>query len=391
MADRDAVIIDAVRTPVGRARGDLSSVHAVDLAAHAIAGLVGRTGIDPALVDDVLLGCVDQVGEQGLNVARTAALAAGLPESVPAVTVDRQCGSSQQAVHFAAQGILSGAYDIAIAGGVESMTRVPMFANTPDFTAAYGPRFRERYDLGPDDLISQGESGEIVADRWDLGRDELDAFAAMSHARAEAARAGGRFDDEILPIDVRHDDGAIATVTRDQGIRPDTSPAALAELAPVFREDGRLTAGNSSQLSDGAAALLIMDGASARRLGLTPIARVHSMALAAVDPVTMLTAPIPATRRVLERAGLDIGDIDLFECNEAFASVPLAWQRDLGVDPDRVNVNGGAIALGHPLGASGARIMTTLLHEMRRRGVRWGLQTMCEGGGMADATILEAI
>ncbi len=390
MPDRDAVIVDAVRTPVGRAGGELATVHAVDLAAHVIAGIVERTGIDPATVDDVLLGCVDQVGEQSLNVARTAALAAGLPESVPAATVDRQCGSSQQAVHFAAQGILAGAYDVAVVGGVESMSRVPMFANTPDFAAAYGPRFRERYGLGPTDFINQGTSGEIVAERWDLSRDEMDAYAVESHHRAEAARAGGRFDDEILPITADGEDGP-HEVARDQGIRPASSVEALAKLNPVFRDDGRLTAGNSSQLSDGAAALLVMDAARARDLGLRPIARVHTLTLAAVDPVTMLTAPIPATRRALERAGLAASDIDLYECNEAFACVPLAWHRELGIDLDRVNVNGGAIALGHPLGASGARIMTTLLHEMRRRGSRYGLQTMCEGGGMANATILELL
>ncbi len=391
MSDRTAVIVDAVRTPVGRARGVLSEVHAVDLAAHAIDGLVERTGLDPSLVDDVLLGCVDQFGEQGLNVARTAALAAGLPESVPAATIDRQCGSSQQAVHFAAQGIMAGTYDIAIAGGVESMTRVPMFANTPDVTAAYGPRFRARYDLAPDAFISQGESGEIVADRWGLDRTELDAFAALSHERAEAARAEGRFDDEILPIATRDADGADVVVRHDQGIRPGTSTETLAGLDPVFRTDGRLTAGNSSQLSDGAAALLVMSAERAEDLGFTPIAAIRALAVTGVDPVTMLTGPIPATQRALERAGLTADDIGLYECNEAFASVPLAWQREIGVDPSRVNVNGGAIALGHPLGASGARIMTTLVHEMRRRGTRFGLQTMCEGGGMANATVLELI
>jgi acetyl-CoA acetyltransferase family protein len=382
----DAFIIEAARTAVGRRNGMLAHWHPVDLLAATIEELVRRAGVDSAAIDDVIVGCVDQVGEQSLNVGRSAALAAGLPESVPGVTVDRQCGSSQQAVQFAAQGVLAGGYEVVIAAGVESMSRVPMFANVPNHGDAYGGRFRERYGLGVDELIEQGESGEILADRWGISREELDALALSSHERAAAAADAGRFDAEIVPV---ADADGSGTVTADEGVRRDTSPEALAGLRPVFRPDGRLTAGNSSQISDGAAALLIASGAAVDRLGLAPRARVHATALAGVDPVEMLSGPIPVTAKVLARAGLDVDDIDLFEINEAFASVPIAWLRETAADPERLNVNGGAIALGHPLGCSGARLMTTLVHELERRGGRFGLQAMCEGGGMANATILE--
>ena len=386
----EALIVEAVRTPMGRRKGMLAGWHPADLLSEVLAEVVARAGVDPGEVDDVIVGCLDQVGEQSINIGRSAALGAGFPETVPATTIDRQCGSSQQAAHFAAQGVIAGAYDVVIAAGVESMTRVPMWANAPEPAAAYGPRFRERYGLAADALIDQGLSGEMVAERWELGREELDEFALSSHRRAAAATDEGRFADQILPLRAaRNDDEWMATA--DEGIRPDTSLEALAALSPVFREDGRLTAGNSSQISDGAAALLIASESAAARLGLRPRARFHTFALAGVDPIEGLSGPIPATRKALARAGLDLEDIDLFEVSEAFASVPLAWARDLGADLARVNVNGGAIALGHPLGCSGARIMTTLVHEMSRRGARLGLQTMCEGGGMANATILELV
>jgi acetyl-CoA acyltransferase len=384
----DAVIVDAVRTPVGRRKGALSGWHPVDLAAHTLRALLERNDLDPACVDDVIMGCVDQVGEQAVNIGRFAALAAGFPESVPGVTVDRQCGSSQQAAHFAAQGVMAGAYDVVIAAGVESMTRVPMWSNVADPSVVYGPALRERYGLGPDDFIDQGESGEIIADRWEIGREELDAFSVESHRRAARATAAGRFRDEIAPVTVGSN-GDDREMRDDEGIRPDTSTEVLAGLKPVFRPDGRLTAGNSSQISDGAAAVLITSAKRAEELGLTPMARFHTFALAGVDPVEMLSGPIPATRKALERSGLTLDDIEHYEVNEAFASVPLAWMRELGADPDRLNPDGGAIALGHPLGATGARLMTTLVHAMRRTGARYGLQTMCEGGGTANATILE--
>ena len=385
-----AVIIDAVRTPVGRRGGQLSGWHPIDLTAEVLSALVSRTGIDPAAVDDVILGCVDQVGEQGVNAARWALLGAGFPDTVPGTTIDRQCGSSQQAAHFAAQGVMAGAYDMVIACGVESMTRVPMFANLPNPADAYGSRVRARYGLGASDFIHQGESGELIADRWEIDRDALDVFAAESHHRAAQATAEGRFAREIHAVTVDQD-GSPVEMTADQGIRASTTVDALAALKPVFRDDGRLTAGNSSQISDGAAALLITSERVAQRLGLTPLARFHTFALAGVDPVEMLSGPIPATRLAFERSGLGADDIGLFEVNEAFASVPLAWMKDLNIDVDRVNVNGGAIALGHPLGCSGARLMTTLVHAMTARRVRYGLQTMCEGGGTANATILELI
>ena len=384
----DALIIEAVRTPIGRRKGMLAGWHPADLLSEVLTAVVERAGVDPGEVDDVIVGCLDQVGEQSANIARSAVLGAGFPESVPAMTIDRQCGSSQQAADSAAQGVMAGAYDIVIAAGVESMTRVPMWANAPDPSAAYGPRFRARYGLAPDHFIDQGISGEMIAERFELTREELDAFALASHLRAAAATDEGRFEAEILPISAERE-GRVWTATADEGIRPGTTLEVLAGLRTVFREDGRLTAATSSQLSDGAAAVLIVSERAATRLGLRPRARFHSFALAGVDPIEGLSGPIPSTRKVLERAGLDLEDIDLFEVSEAFASVPLAWARELGADLDRVNVNGGAIALGHPLGCSGARLMTTLVHEMGRRGARYGLQTMCEGGGMANATILE--
>jgi acetyl-CoA acyltransferase len=386
----DALIVEAVRTPMGRRKGMLSGWHPADLLSEVLSAVVARAGVEPGEVDDVIVGCLDQVGEQSINIGRSAVLGAGFPETVPATTIDRQCGSSQQAAHFAAQGVMAGAYDIVIAAGVESMTRVPMWSNVPEASLAYGPRFRERYDLPADALIDQGISGELVAERWEIGRKELDEFALSSHRRAAAATEEGRFADEILPLRAARD-GEEWVATADEGIRPDTSLEALAALRPVFREDGRLTAGNSSQISDGAAAVLIASESAASRLGLRPRARFHSFALAGVDPIEGLSGPIPATRRVLARAGLELDDIDLFEVSEAFASVPLAWARDLGADLERANVNGGAISLGHPLGCSGARLMTTLVHEMGRRRARLGLQTMCEGGGMANATILELV
>ena len=336
----------------------------------------------------MIVGCLDQVGEQSVNIGRSAVLGAGFPESVPATTIDRQCGSSQQAAHFAAQGVMAGVYDIVIAAGVESMTRVPMWANVLDPAAAYGTRFRERYGLAADAFIDQGISGEMIAERFELTREELDAFALASHLRAARATDEGRFESQILPVRAEREDREWMA-TADEGIRPGSTLESLAGLRTVFREDGRLTAATSSQLSDGAAAMLIVSERAAARLGLRPVARFHSFALAGVDPIEGLSGPIPSTRKVLERAGLEMEDIDLFEVSEAFASVPLAWARELGADLERVNVNGGAIALGHPLGCSGARLMTTLVHEMGRRGARYGLQTMCEGGGMANATILE--
>jgi acetyl-CoA acyltransferase len=396
---RDAVIVDAVRTPIGKGKptGSLSPVHPVDLLAHSLRALAERTAVDPALIDDVIGGCVDQVGEQAANTTRWAVLAAGFPESVPATTVDRQCGSSQQAVHFAAQGILAGAYDIVIACGVESMSRVPMGSNMLPGSDPFGPGVASRY---PDGLVAQGISAELIAAKWNLSRAELDDFSAASHQRAAAAQAGGLFAGELAPITVGQD-GTTKVVDRDEGIRPATTAEVLAGLRPAFYDPAlaqrfpqigwHVTAGNSSQINDGAAALLLMNGERARALGLTPMARVHSFAVAADDPVMMLTAILPATGKVLSKAGLSIDDIDLFEVNEAFASVVLAWQRETGASLDKVNVHGGAIAIGHPLGASGARLMTTLVHAMHARGARLALQTMCEAGGLANATILERL
>ncbi|MFN8021140.1 MAG: thiolase family protein [Acidimicrobiales bacterium] len=385
-----AVIVDAVRTPLGRRNGKLKDWHPVDLAAHTLQALVERTGIEPGVVDDVIMGCVMQVGEQAANVGRNAVLAAGWPESIPGTTIDRQCGSSQQAAHFAAQGVIAGAYDVVVAAGVEVMTRVPMGSSMADgkFGFPFGPAVGTRY--APEGgLVPQGISAELIADRWDISRDDMDAFGVRSQQYAARATAEGRFQREILPV--QGADGEL--MTTDEGLR-DTSLESLAKLKPVFRAEedgGRVTAGNSSQITDGAAAMLIMSEERAVQLGLTPRARFVNFSLAGDDPRMMLTAPIPATQKVLARAGLTLDQIDLVEINEAFASVVLAWQHELHADMDRVNVNGGAIALGHPLGCSGARLMTTLLNELERTGGRYGLQTMCEGGGMANATIIERL
>ena len=382
---RNAVIVDAVRTPSGKRNGALKDVHPADLAAVVLNALVDRTGIDTALVEDVLLGCVMQTGEQGLNIARNAALAAGFPEETVGTTIDRQCGSGQQAAHFAAQGVMAGAYDVVIAGGVESMTRVPMgvtMQQGPGFP--FGPKMLERYANG---LVPQGISAEMIADKWGISREQLDSIALDSHTRAARATDEGRFDTQIVPVETP---GGV--LSHDEGIRRDTSAESLAGLKPAFKPpDGKVTAGNSSQISDGAAAMLILGEDVAERLGMRPLARFHAFAVAGVDPVTMLTGPIPATEKVLKRAGLALDDIDLFEVNEAFASVIGAWLAETGADWNKTNVNGGAIALGHPLGCSGARVMTTLVHEMQRSGARWGLQAICEGGGMANATVLERL
>jgi len=381
---RDAVIVEAVRTPVGKRAGHLSGVHPADLSAVVLQALADRAGIDPGEVDDVVWGCVSQVGEQTFDIARTAVLSAGWPESVPGTTVDRQCGSSQQAVHFAAAGVVAGHYDLVVAGGVESMSRVPMgIANSVlEGQSPLGDRYAERY--GPE-FPDQGLGAEEIARRWDLSRERLDGFARRSHELAAQASDGGRFDAEIVPVTLPD----ATTVDADEGIRRETTLEGLGALRTPFREDGVLTAGNSSQISDGAAALLITTSKRAAELGLEPIARVKAVAVTGSDPVTMLTGPIPATEKLLDRAGLRIGEVDVFEVNEAFASIPLAWAAAVGADEERLNPNGGAIALGHPLGGSGARLMTTLVHDMRRRSLRYGLQTMCEGGGQANATLLE--
>jgi acetyl-CoA acyltransferase len=386
--EREPVIVGAVRTPVGRRNGGLAGLHAVDLGAAALRALVDRGGIDPGRVDDVIMGCVSQIGEQAVNVARNAWLAAGLPEEVPATTIDRQCGSSQQAVQFAAQGIMAGGYDLVVAGGVESMTRVPMGSTMSGPGVPFGPTMNDRYQGR---LVPQGISAELITEKWGLTREEQDAFALRSHQRAAAAQDAGRFDQQLVPVEVPGPDGTATRVRADEGIRRDTSMEKLAGLKPAFRPDGQVTAGNSSQISDGAAALLLASRAVAERLGLRPQARFVSFALAGVDPVLMLTGVIPATEKVLERAGLRLPDMDVVEINEAFASVVLAWGREVEPDWERVNPNGGAIALGHPLGASGARIMTDLVTELARRGGRYGLQVMCEGGGMANATVLERL
>lgn len=388
----EAVILEAVRTPVGRRNGRLSGWHPVDLLAEVLRALLERTGIDPARVDDHITGCVSQTGEQSINIARNAWLAAGFPEEVPSTTIDRQCGSSQQAAHFAAQGVIAGAYDLVIASGIEHMTRVPMGVTmTQGPGVPFSQGLLDRYETG---LVPQGVSAEIIADRWQLSRRELDEFGLRSHVRAGAAIREGRFERETHPVKVEGPDGP-EVFEHDEGVRYDTSIEKMAELPTSFKEGGVVTAGNSSQISDGAGALLIASREAAHELGLRPRARFISFALSGVDPITMLTAPITATRRVLERAGLELGSIDIVEINEAFASVVLAWKKELQIPDDwfeeHVNPNGGAIALGHPLGASGARLMTTLLHELERRGGRHGLQTMCEGGGMANATIIERL
>ena len=379
----EAVIVEAVRSPIGKRNGGLSGVHPGELSAQVLNGLVERAGVDPALVDDVIWGCVMQAGEQALDIARTAALAAGWPESVAGVTVDRQCGSSQQSVHFAAAGVVAGHYDVVVAGGVESMSRTPMGATLINGGHPYPEAFRNRYAQTP----NQGIGAEMIAEQWGLDRTTLDQFSLDSHAKAAAAQDSGAFDDQIVGI--RDQDGN--TVGKDEGIRRDTPIEKMAQLKPAFKSDGVIHAGNSSQISDGSAALLFMSAEKARELGLKPLAKVHTATLAGADPVIMLTAPIPATRKALKRSGLGLEEIGVFEVNEAFAPVPLAWLKDIGADEKKLNPNGGAIALGHPLGGSGARIMTTMLYHMRDNGIRYGLQTMCEGGGQANATILELL
>jgi len=389
----NAVIIDAVRTPVGRRGGRLSGWHAVDLAAQPLKALLERNDLDPAVIEDVIMGCTMTVGEQAMNIGRNAALAAGFPDSVPGTTVDRQCGSAQQAIHFAAQAVMSGAMEIVIGAGIESMSRVPIGSTTePGPGEPYGPLYLERFEL-----IHQGECAEEIARRWKVGREDMDRFALSSHQRAARATDEGRFANEIVPLLARvHPDvpGA-ADVTglleADEGVRRDTSLEKLAALRPAFSETGTVTAGTSSQISDGAAAVLIMSEERANALGLRPRARFHTFAVAANDPQIMLTAVIPATELVLAKSKLALSDIDLIEINEAFASVVLAWDKEFHPDPDRVNVNGGAIAIGHPTGCSGVRLMATLLNELERTGGRYGLQTMCEGGGQANATIIERL
>jgi acetyl-CoA acyltransferase len=381
---RDAVIVAAIRTPVGKRNGGLAGVHPVDLSAHVLNALAERAGLaDPAAVDDVIWGCVSQVGEQTFDIARNAVLAAGWPQSVPGVTIDRQCGSSQQSVHFAAAGLVSGQYDMVVAGGVESMSRVPMGSSMGQANPS-GSGLETVFGGTPP---NQGAGAEMIAERWGQSRAQLDEYSLASHAKAAAAIDEGRFAGQITPVKL--DDGTV--VDTDEGVRRGGTPEGLARLKPAFRPDGVIHAGNSSQISDGSAALLMTTSDRARELGLTPVARVHTAVLAANDPVIMLTAPIPATRKALAKSGLSLDDIGVYEVNEAFAPVPLAWLADLGADPARLNPNGGAIALGHPLGASGARLMTTLLHHMRDHGIRYGLQTMCEGGGQANATILELL
>ena len=377
----DAVIVAARRTPTGKREGVLSGVHPADLSAHVLEDLVKTAGVDPALVEDVIWGCVTQAGEQTGDIARTAALSAGFPETVTGVTVDRQCGSSQQAVHFAAAGIASGQYDIVIAGGVESMSRNPMGSSSMGKNP-YGDRFMERYGVKP----NQGVGAEMIGEQWGFSRSQVDEFALESHARAAAATDSGAFESQITPIQTEH-----GLISADEGIRRGGTAEGLGKLKTVFKEDGIVTAGNSSQISDGSSALLMMSSDRAKELGLNPIARVHTAVLAGTDPVIMLTAPIPATQKALKKSGLSVDDIGVFEVNEAFATVPLAWQQELGVDFAKVNPNGGAIAMGHPLGGSGARLMTTMVHHMQDKGIKYGLQTMCEGGGQANATILELL
>ena len=388
---RTAVIVDAVRTPSGRGKpgGALSGIHPVDLAALVLRATVERNGLDSAQIDDVLLGCVSQVGEQTMNVARQAVLAAGFDERVPATTIDRQCGSSQQAAQFAAQGVMAGQYDIVIAGGVESMSRVPLGVAASVAGSPFSPGLHARY---PDGLVNQGVSAELIAARWGFSRDELDAYAAESHERAAEAQVQGRFASQLLAVD---------GVEIDETVRPGTTVAGLSGLAPAFRTDAMaerfpeidwlITPGNSSPLTDGASAVLIMSEQKARELGLTPRARFHAFSVVGDDPLMMLTGPIPATRRVLERGGLTIDDLDAYEVNEAFAPVPLAWAAELGADAAKLNPWGGAIALGHALGSSGTRLLGTLLAHLESTGGRYGLQTMCEGGGMANATIIERL
>ncbi len=398
IGSREAVIVDTVRTPFGKGKssGALAGVHPVDLLAHPLRVLVERNGVDPVLLDDVLVGCVNQAAGQSLNVGRNSVLAAGFPERVPATTIDRQCGSSQQAVHFAAQGILAGSYDLVVAGGVESMSRVPM-GTASRGASGLGEGIAERY---PDGLVPQGISSELIAARWHLSRQDVDRFALRSQELAAEARANGRLDAEIAPIKVAGPDGALVTVEADEGIRS-TSLEALGSLKPAFYSEAMArrfpdigwttTAGNSSQLTDGASAVLIASGQRAQELGLTPRARIRHMVVEGDDPIYMLTGVIPATAKLLRRSGLTIADVDYFEVNEAFAAVVLAWMAEVGADPERVNVRGGAIALGHPLGASGTRLLGSLVGTLEDRDARVGVQLMCEGGGMANATLIERI
>jgi acetyl-CoA acyltransferase len=380
---RDAVIVDAVRTPVGKRKGALSGVHPAALSALVLTALAERNSLDPAMVDDVVWGCVAQAGEQTMDIARNAVLSAGWPLSVPGTTVDRQCGSSQQSVHFAAAGLIAGQYDVVVAGGVESMSRVPMMAVVGE-SNPFGPALDSRLGgVAP----NQGIGAETIAERWGLSRTQLDEFSLASHERAAAAQDSDRFAGQIAPVTL--DDGTV--VSADEGVRRGGSLESLGKLKTVFKEDGVIHAGNSSQISDGSAALLMTTSEKAAELGLTPIARVHTAVLAADDPIVMLTAPIPATAKALAKSGLRIDEIGAFEVNEAFAPVPLAWLAEFGADAKTLNANGGAIAIGHPLGGSGARLMTTLVHHMRDNGIRYGLQTMCEGGGQANATILELL
>jgi acetyl-CoA acyltransferase len=381
-AMRDAVIVEAVRTPVGKRGGGLAAVHPVDLSALVLTEIARRTGLDPALVDDVIWGCVSQIGDQSSNVARFAVLAADWPESIPGTTVNRACGSSQQALDFAAHAVMCGAMDIVVAGGVESMSRVPLGA-ARTVGMPYGPAVLARYD---DFSFNQGVSAELIAEKWGFSRTELDTFAVRSHARAAAAIDSGAFDAQLVPVPAGDRE-----VGADEGVRRESTVERLAQLKPAFREDGTIHAGNSSQISDGAAGLLVMPPERARSLGLAPIARYHSAAVVGADPVLMLIGPIAATERLLGRSGVALSEIGVFEVNEAFAPVPLAWLAETGADPERLNPLGGAIALGHPLGATGAILMTRMVHHMRDRGIRYGLQTMCEGGGTANATLVELV
>jgi acetyl-CoA acyltransferase len=383
----EAVIVEAVRSPVGKRNGALSGVHPAELSAQVLGGLVERAGIDPALVDDVIWGCVMQAGEQALDIARTAVLSAGWPETVPGVTVDRQCGSSQQSLHFAVAGVVAGHYDVVVAGGVESMSRTPMGSSLANGGNPYGESFKARYSQTP----NQGIGAEMIAEQWGFSRTQLDEFSLRSHEKAAAAQDSGAFSDQIVGIKTKDADGNDTVVLEDGGIRRGGTIEAMAGIKPAFKEDGVIHAGNSSQISDGSAAVLITSAEKAQELGLKPIAKVHTAVLAGADPVIMLTAPIPATQKALKKSGLSLDQIGAFEVNEAFAPVPLAWLKDIGADEKKLNPNGGAIALGHPLGGSGARILTTLLHHMRDNNIQYGLQTMCEGGGQANATILELL
>lgn len=383
----EAVIVEAVRSAVGKRNGALAGIHPAELSAQVLNGLVERAGVDPALVDDVIWGCVMQAGEQALDIARTAVLSAGWPETVPGVTVDRQCGSSQQSLHFAVAGVIAGHYDVVVAGGVESMSRTPMGSSLANGGNPYGESFKARYDKTP----NQGVGAEMIAEQWGLSRTELDEFSLRSHEKAAAAQDSGAFKDQIVGIKTKDADGNDTVVLEDGGIRRGGTVESMAKIKPAFREDGVIHAGNSSQISDGSAALLLMSAEKAKDLGLKPLAKVHTAVLAGADPVIMLTAPIPATQKALKKSGLSLDQIGAFEVNEAFAPVPMAWLKDIGADETKLNPNGGAIALGHPLGGSGARILTTLLYHMRDNNIQYGLQTMCEGGGQANATILELL